>query len=159
MKQAELAAELEVDVGTISRNETKEPRGWSAAPFLAAARAHGMDDIAARLLELCRQGIPKCTWSLLEVNAPQKQYKSTIEIPTHLVLNEEVATWALQLFKAIASAPPRSIRAIEDLIDAACPANSAASKIDADIEEKVDELFETKKIPGSRSKKAGNSRN
>ena len=70
----------------------------------------------------------------------QKQYKSTIEIPTHLVLNEEVATWALQFFQAIASAPPKSIQAIEALIDAASP-DRLTKEAHADQRRTVDRLL------------------
>lgn len=64
--QDQLADLVEANTGTISRNEGKDPVGWSAVPFYAVAKERGFYEIAARLRALCQTGIPKCVWSMFE---------------------------------------------------------------------------------------------
>ena len=66
--QDQLAALVEANTGTISRNEGKDPVGWSAVPFYAVAKERGLHEIAARLRALCQGGIPKCVWPMLEAH-------------------------------------------------------------------------------------------
>lgn len=122
MHQDQFAREVGVSIGTISRNETREPRGQWALPFLAVARRYGHTDIAARITELCRSEMPESMWHLLG------------ESKADAVVNTEEETWVEMLLRILRSGnrtaidvTKRSLPVFLTMCERGGPSNDAAN--------------------------------